>query len=260
MKIEKTFIIVFIILFIGIVLTIKKFTAFIEKKSQVYVQGAFYIDKNNMYKIVDSEMIEKMLKEINPHIIIFNELVTYYDNLFGEFENGISPVEKDSINNIYLKRIKEISGKLRFDIIPLGLWEVEIIHTRRSFYNKNKDNPDFKIKVESYKKLNSIISKKIDELKLNENILSINSSTFDNLKEIEGEYFSSLFGEELSKSNFKYMNKKHSDKIREIIRENRNKKMLIIYDSNQKYELVKELIKIPGINVIRMTKHTKNKK
>jgi len=54
------------------------------------------------------------------------------------------------------------------------------------------------------------------------------------------------------------MNKKYIDKILEIINEDKKRKTLIIYDSNQKYELIKRLTSSPDINVIRIMSGEKN--
>ena len=65
-----------------------------------------------------------------------------------------------------------------------------------------------------------------------EDIFSINNSLFDILKEIDGNYFSALFGKELGEGDFKHFNDKYIDKIEEIIDKNKGDKILIIYDSN----------------------------
>ena len=129
---------------------------------------------------------------------------------------------------------------------------------RKSFYRKYKDNRDFKLKVDSYKKLNKIITEKINELGLNENIYTINSFRFDELKNIEGEFFSSVFGEELGIGDYKYPNKKYFNKIEEIIEEHKRDKILIIYDANNKFELINRLSEKKDINVIAV-KERKNK-
>ena len=92
-----------------------------------------------------------------------------------------------------------------------------------------------------------------------ENIFSINNSLFDILKEIDGNYFSALFGEDLGEGAYKHFNVKYVDKIEEIINKNKGNKILIIYDSNQKYELVKRLEKNPNVNIVRITKERKTK-
>jgi len=259
MKLERLLIFFIILLFVGAILIIKRFTSITERKTKVFVQGAFYIDRNDIYKIVDDDMIEKMFRDVDPDILIFQEPVTFSDNLFEEFESEISPSEKDSVINIYFEKIKDINNKLGFDIILLNVWDLEIIQARKNFYRKNKDDPNFELKVDLYKKLNQTITTKIEELNLKKDILTINSSLFDNLKEIEGNYFSSVFGEELGLGDYKYLNKKYIDKIVEIINEDKKRKALIIYDSNQKYELIKRLTSIPDINVIRVMSGEKNK-
>ncbi len=259
MKLERLFIFFIILLFVGAILIINRFTSITERKTKVYIQGAFYIDRNDIYKIVNDDIIEKMLRDIDPDILIVQEPVTFSDNLFEEFESEISPSEKDSIINIYFKKIEDINSKLGFDIILLNVWDLESIQARKNFYRKNRDDPNFKQKVDLYNKLNQIITTKIEELNLKKDIFTVNSSLFDNLKEVEGNYFSSVFGEELGLGDYKYMNKKYTDKILEIINEDKKRKTLIIYDSNQKYELIKRLTSIPDINVIRVMSGEKNK-
>jgi len=189
---------------------------------------------------------------MDPDIVILKEPVTFSDNLFEEFESKISPSEKDSIVNIYFKKINEIDNKYGFKIYLLNVRNLDIIQARKDFYRKNINAPNFKLKVEMYKKLNEVIEKKIKELNLKRDIFSVNSPVFDDLKEIEGEYFSSIFGEELGVADYKKVNERYINKILEIIKKNKRRKILIIYDSNQKYELINSLVKLPDVSIIRV--------
>ena len=258
MRLERLLIFFVILLFLIAILIINRFTSITERKTKVFVQGAFYIDRNDIYKIVNDDMIEKMLRDIDPDILIVQEPVTFSDNLFEEFESEISPSEKDSVIDIYFEKIKDINTKLGFDIILLNVWDLESVQARKNFYRKNRDDPNFKLKVDLYKKLNQTITTKIEELNLKKDIFTVNSSLFDDLKEVEGNYFSSVFGEELGLGDYKYMNKKYIDKIVEIINEDKKRNTLIIYDSNQKYELIKRLTSIPDVNVMRVMSGEKN--
>ncbi len=260
MRCDKRCIFIIIFLFLAAVFVINRLTKVSDKKTNVFVQGAFYIDSDDIYNVKDAETIEKILMNVDPDILIVKEPVTFFDNLIDEFTDKISPSEKDSVINHYFDTIEEINSKLGFKIILLDIWDLASMQTRKIFYKNNKENRDFELKVDLYKKLNKIINKKIEELNLNGNYFATNSNGFDELKEIEGEFFSSLFDEELGVGNYKLMNKKYVNKIEEIIKKNIQEKILIIYDSNNKYELINRISKNQKINIIRIKENTKKRK
>ncbi len=260
MKCDKKCIFFIIFMFLLAIVIINRFTKLSDRKIRVYVQGAFYIDKDDIYNINDKESINRMFRYTNPDILIVQQPVTFFDNLFDELTDKISPSEKDSAVKVYFEIIEESSRLIGFDIMLLDVWDLDNKQARKAFYIKNSENRDFKLKVDSYKKLNKTITKKINELGLSENIYTINSSRFDELKEVEGEFFASLFSEELGFGDYKYLNKKYIDRIIEIIEENEREKIIIIYDANNKFELIKRLSEKKNMNVIMVKENKKKQK
>ena len=252
----KSCIYIVLIIFLGATFVITRITKREKAKTRVYVQGAVYVDYFKDKKHSDA-VTENIFRQVDPDILIMKQPVTFYRDLWSSFVQDKSPAEKDSIINNYLDSIQKIRNRLGFDIISLKLWDMDIVQARRHFYNTYKDNHDFQVKVESYKKFNKIISQKIEELNLKEDVFVLNTPPFDMLKEIEGEYFTGLFGDELGSAGYDESDKRYIDRIEELIQKNRREKIMVMYDSNLKYKLIKRLEQNDDINVIRVTERKK---
>ena len=252
----KSCIFIVLIVFLGAILVINRITKREKRKTRVYVQGAVYIDYFKNKKHSDAVM-ENIFRQVDPDILIMRQPVTFYSDLWSGFVQDKSPAEKDSIISNCMNSIQKIRNKLGFDIIPLKLWDMDVAQARKRFYNTYKDNPGFRVKVESYKTFNKIISQKIEELNLKEDVFVLNIPQFDMLKEIEADCFTGLFGKELGSADYAESNKRYIDRVEELIQENRKEKIMVMYDSNLKYKLIKRLEQNDNINVIRVAERRK---
>ena len=242
--------------FLAAIIVINKITSRSERKTRVYLQGALYLN-DLQGKKNDYEIMEKVLRSVDPDVLILKEPVTFYKDFWSEFEQEISPIEKDSLTNYYLNVINQVRNKLGFKIITLKLWDLEDLQIKRSFYNVHKNDSDFMVKIELYKRFNNILSLKINELNLMEDVFFLNIPLFDILKEMETEFFLNIFGEELK--DFLETNNRYIDKIEDVIKENSREKIMVMYDSNLKHTLINRLEKNDKINLIRVSERKKSR-
>ncbi|MFC1557823.1 hypothetical protein ACFL40_00565 [candidate division KSB1 bacterium] len=252
----KSCIFIVLIIFLGAIFVINRITEREKSKTRVYVQGAVYIDYFKDKKHSDMVM-ENIFRQVDPDILIMKQPVTFYTDFWSSFVQEISPAEKDSIINNCMNSIYQVRNKLGFDILPLKLWDMDVAQARKRIYSIYKDNPGFQVKVESYKEFNKIISQKIEELNLKEDVFVLNVPMFDMLKEIETDYFTGLFDKELGSAGYDESDKRYIDKIEELIQENRREKIMVMYNSNLKHKLIKRLEQNDNINVIRVAERKK---
>jgi len=97
MKLERILIFLLIVVFLGAIFIINRFTTIKERKTNVFVQGTFYIDKKDMYKIVDDEMIEKMLKKVDPDILGGMIVILHNEIIDGSVRRGLDLLEEQLV-------------------------------------------------------------------------------------------------------------------------------------------------------------------
>lgn len=238
----------YFLIFLGAILVIFWFTSSSKQRKMVIVTGSFYIT-SPQDTLIALPQFDKFLRQVNPDLIIVEELFTPSLNLAILLHPDSLPVWSEQVTAAFQQIMENVKERLAFEVKFLNPWRMDILNARRQFWSTVDTSRELKEKLQFYSLIHKTSTEVLSIDTVLANPLSMNTETFDRIMQFQTSLFNKMFNDALGSGKLEVYNERFLNNVKSSLNSTNARKILILCNALNKYWLIKNLAPLSEIKI-----------